>query len=88
MELDHCIANVQVLDGCRLRLDFTDGTFGTVDLCPHIEAGGVFSPMADHKVFSAVRLTRGGRSLEWPCGVDLCADALWMEAHGLESRSA
>jgi hypothetical protein len=87
MELDHRVSLCSPLEEGRLNLEFTDGACGTVDLHPHIQAGGAFAALADPAVFATVHITRGGRSLAWPCGVDLCADALWMEALGLDPQA-
>jgi len=42
---------------------------------------GVFAAFADPAFFGQVRVGERGRSLEWPGEIDLCADALWFEAH-------
>jgi hypothetical protein len=42
---------------------------------------GVFAAFADPTFFAQTRVGDGGRSLEWPGGLDFCADALWFEAH-------
>ena len=34
----------------------------------------------DPRVFAQVRLGENGRYIEWPNGVDLCADALYEKA--------
>ncbi|MBD0318975.1 MAG: DUF2442 domain-containing protein [Gemmatimonadetes bacterium] len=63
-----------------LDLAFADGTAARVDLGPQIAMGGVFSALSDPRVFSRVEIGEGGRFLEWPGGVDLCADALRLAA--------
>jgi hypothetical protein len=63
-----------------LELTFADGTAARVDLSPQIAMGGVFSALKDPHVFSGVLIGEGGRFLEWPGGVDLCADALRLAA--------
>ena len=68
-----------------LDLAFADGTAARVDLGPEIARGGVFSALNDPTVFSSVEIGEGGRFLEWPGGVDLCADALRLAAtHGAD----
>ncbi|HZK91801.1 MAG TPA: DUF2442 domain-containing protein [Stellaceae bacterium] len=42
---------------------------------------GVFAAFADPAFFAQARVGEHGRSLEWPNEIDLCADALWFEAH-------
>jgi len=63
-----------------LDLTFADGTLARVELGPQIAKGGVFSALKDPAVFSGVAIGEGGRFLEWPGGVDLCADALRLAA--------
>jgi hypothetical protein len=69
-----------------LELTFADGTAARVELGPQIAKGGVFSALKDPEVFSGVVIGEGGRFLEWPGGVDLCADALRHAAtHGVDT---
>ncbi len=84
----HRIQNVETLCNHRLRLTFGDGSAGVLDLSTDIEAGGVFAALRDPSIFSATSLEHGGRILAWPCGVDLCADALWIEVHGKDHSAA
>ena len=63
-----------------LDLTFADGTAARVELGPQIAKGGVLSALKDPEVFSGVVIGDGGRFLEWPGGVDLCADALRLAA--------
>ena len=42
----------------------------------------MFAPWKDAKVFTAVKIGRGGRALVWPDEIDLCADALYLEITG------
>lgn len=64
-----------------VRLIWRTGAVTVKDMRPIIAGGGVFAALADPAVFSQVRVGERGRSLEWPDEVDLCADALWFEAH-------
>lgn len=75
------IISVQPLPGHQLKLRFNDGVEGVVDLSA--EAGrGVFAAWRDASHFGAVKLAHGGRALEWPGEIDLCADALYLEVTG------
>jgi len=60
----------------RLRLTYSDGVSVTLDVQPLIDAGGVFAALRDDAVFNRVKIGAGGRSIEWPGDIDLCADAL------------
>lgn len=74
------ITRVMPAPPAALDLAFADGTAARVELGPQIAKGGVFSALNDPRVFSRVRIGEGGRFLEWPGGVDLCADALRLAA--------
>ncbi len=66
----------------RLTSSLNDGVEGEVDLSA--EAGkGVFRAWEDRDHFAAVQIEEGGRAIVWPDGIDLCADALYMEITGL-----
>jgi hypothetical protein len=65
----------------RLRLRYDDGVEGEVDLSCEV-GKGMFAAWRDPKHFMCVRLAHGGRALEWPGEVDLCADALYLEITG------
>ena len=49
---------------------------------------GVFAALADPVTFMKVRIGERGRSLEWPGEIDVCADALWYEAHPEDAPQA
>lgn len=61
------------------HITFEDGSAGVLDLGADIEAGGVFAALRDPSTFASCSLEHGGRILGWACGLDLCADALWLE---------
>lgn len=80
--LFHHVTHVSTAPGHVLRLTFADGGTHEVDLAPLVGRGGVFAPLRDESRFADVRVAERGRAVEWPGGVDLCADALWLAAHG------
>jgi hypothetical protein len=55
------VAEVEALPGFRLRVRFSDGTGGTVEMAEFInsDAAGVFAVLRDEKVFRQVRITLG-----------------------------
>lgn len=75
------ITSVQPLPGHQLKLRFNDGVEGVVDLSAEV-GRGVFAAWRDANHFNAVRPVLGGRALEWPGEIDLCADALYLEVTG------
>ncbi|HUY34650.1 MAG TPA: DUF2442 domain-containing protein [Pirellulales bacterium] len=76
------IESVVVEPEKRLTLLYRDGGRVTVDFNEIIGRGGVFAKLADPAFFRQVLPGPRGRSIEWPEGIDFCADALWLEAHG------
>jgi len=73
------IVNVALEPMYRLRLTYAGGEAVTVDFARVIALGGALAPLKDRKYFSQVSIGAAGRSLEWPGGIDFCADALWLE---------
>ncbi|MBI4829082.1 MAG: DUF2442 domain-containing protein [Nitrospinae bacterium] len=73
------ITSVAAESGYRLRLMYAGGDSVTVDFARVIALGGALAPLKDGKFFSRVSIGAAGRSLEWPGGIDFCADALWLE---------
>lgn len=69
------------LPGYRLRLTFTDGSSGEVDLS-HLVGQGVFQAWRDVRVFEAVRIDPLTRTTVWPGNIDLCPDVLYSQATG------
>jgi hypothetical protein len=61
-----------------LRLIYRGGEAVCVDCEPLIRRGGVFAALADRNIFQQVSVGEAGRFIEWPGGIDLCADALWL----------
>ena len=78
------IAAAEPLPGYRLRLRYTDGMAGVVDMAGLIAAGGVFAALAGPR-FPTFTLTQGGRALCWLDDegqeVDFDADALRLRLH-------
>ena len=66
--------------GFRIFLKFSDGTAGVVDLSS-FAGKGVFSKWLESGVFDAVSINTSG-ALEWPGGLDLCPDTLYMRLTG------
>jgi hypothetical protein len=75
------INGVKVFPGQKLQIRFDDGVTGMVDLSGEA-CKGIFAAWRDPDIFSLVKIAHGGRSLEWPGEIDLCADALYLEITG------
>lgn len=68
------ITRVQVEPNYRLRVEFSDGVAGTVDLSSRL-FGTVFEPLKDPALFAQVNIDGFG-ALAWPNGADLAPDAI------------
>lgn len=74
------IVDAKPQSGFRIFLKFNDETAGVVDLSP-FAGKGVFSKWLENSFFDTVRVSNSG-ALEWPGGLDLCPDALYMQLTG------
>lgn len=74
---------VQVIPPYGLRLEFEDGTAGTVDFRDWIMSHqtGLVAELRDPDCFARVFVNQEFGHLEWPNGVDVCPDLLYEEAH-------
>lgn len=78
------VTDFERLDGRRLRLSFSDGTSGEVDMTTYLDdpkLGPVFAPLRDDAEFARVYLDGG--TVCWPSGLDVAPEALFALAHGL-----
>lgn len=74
------ITDVKVLEDYKMVLTFADGTRGTVDLS-RLAGKGVFAVWNDYDAFREARIGASGE-LEWGDQIDLCPDALYLQATG------
>ena len=65
------IVKAEVLAPYRLRLGFSDGSFGEVDIRAHVPFVGVFEPLRDPAEFARVRVDAELGTIVWPGGADL-----------------
>ena len=71
------IKSVEALRDLRVRLGFTDGTSGEVDLAPYLW-GPVFDPIVkDRRVFESVRVDPELGTIVWANGADMDPDVLY-----------
>ncbi|MBE1160646.1 DUF2442 domain-containing protein [Dyella acidiphila] len=70
------VLQVQPMPGCRLSVQFQDGTSGEVDMSALVQGdrAGIFAVLRDVAVFNAVHVEFG--AVAWPGDVDLAPDAL------------
>jgi hypothetical protein len=75
------IISATPLPSYRLRLRFTDGAEGDVDLS-HLVGRGVFEAWRDETLFRNVSVDPLTRTVTWPGGLDLCPDVLYHQVTG------
>lgn len=80
------ISECQPLDNYRVHLRFDNGLSGELDLS-YLQGKGVFAAWDDPCVFKKVFVTAQG-ALEWPGGIDLCPDALYLRLTGANQGEA
>jgi Protein of unknown function (DUF2442) len=71
---------VQPLDDYRLELLFESGERRVFDMKPYLQRG-VFVRLQNRAVFQAACVVAG--SVEWPGGLDLSYDTLYLESEPL-----
>lgn len=80
------IRTVELLEGFRVRLEFSDRTTREIDLEPYLH-GPIFAPLRnDSQMFRSVRVDSQMGTLVWDNGADIDPDVLykglrpaWME---------
>lgn len=71
------VRTVEPLDGCRVRLGFTDQTGRIVDLGQFLN-GPIFDPVRrDRGFFRAVTVDQELGTIVWPNGADIDPDVLY-----------
>ena len=74
------INKIKILSDYKIWLKYSDNTEGVVDLSDLV-GRGVFSEWNDYDNFKNVKIGASGE-LIWPCGLDLCSDALYLKLTG------
>ncbi len=77
------VTDVQLLDGYRVQLTFSDGTARDLDLAPYLN-GPVFERVRDPEEFRKVSVDAELGTIVWPNGADICPDVLY---HGRSPAS-
>ncbi|RJG54855.1 DUF2442 domain-containing protein [Sphingobium terrigena] len=73
------ITAVRATGAASLHLDWSDGIAVDVDLGP-VLGDRAFAALREADAFAQVEVGDWGHSLSWPCGVEIGADFLWLEA--------
>lgn len=79
MEEMRKITRLELGNELALRLTFDDGSTRVFNMAPLVKKGGVYAPLSRAEYFMSVKVATNGRYVEWPNGLDLCADALWLD---------
>lgn len=74
------LVEVKALGGHLVWVRFDDGREGEINLS-HLAGQGVFAAWEQPGEFEKVSIGSGGEA-SWACGVDLCADALYLRLTG------
>jgi hypothetical protein len=78
----HDAVNLKYLDNFRLAITFDDGKSGVLDCRPFIEKGGVFSVLADPKVFKKVEINKELGVVTWNNEIDIAPETAYSLATG------
>ena len=70
------VKSVCALDGYELEVWFDNGESRRFDVKPYLDRG-IFVRLRDHAAFREARVVAG--SVEWPNGLDLSYDTLYIE---------
>lgn len=77
------IIRVKALPNYRLKLKFSNGVEGDVDLS-HLLGMGVFEAWRDVSFFNSAHIIPITHTVEWEGGIDLCPDNLYAKVVGKE----
>ena len=71
------VVKVEAIGEYRLHLKFEDGVTGEIDFAAIVPFEGVFAPLRDPNLFSAVEVDPELGTVCWPNGADLDPDVLY-----------
>ncbi len=72
------IKKVEVLEGYKLWIKFSDGIEGIVDLSKFV-GKGIFKKWENKKFFKSVKINPQTGTLSWGNEIDICSDVLYAE---------
>jgi len=76
------IIEVQPLKGYRLRIKFSDGVEGIIDIKERTDFEGIFAPLTEEEYFRKVKVNSELGTFEWPNGADLDKSVLYSDITG------
>lgn len=74
------VTSVDVLDHWRLRVRFSDGLTGDVDLSDVRSAGPFWEPLEDPDLFARAYVDKDAGTVAWPGNIDVDPESLHEEA--------
>jgi uncharacterized protein DUF2442 len=77
---------VEALPHYRLRVVYSDGVDGTIDLSANV-GNGVFMPLVDPAAFAIVHIGEYGQ-IAWSDEIEICSDAVYLEITGKRATEA
>lgn len=78
--MSHRIIKAVPRPGRVMEVVFEGGRKTRLDIGPWIRSGGVWEALKSPAAFRKVSIGPGGRYIEWPGEIDVCADAIWKMA--------
>ena len=75
------VISLEPLEDYTLEIEFDNGEVRIFDIKPYLNKGA-FTQLKDHSLFKAVQVEAG--SLEWPNGIGLCYDTVYLESVQIE----
>jgi hypothetical protein len=82
MIMNPYVKSVRALDDHQLALEFENGERRIFDMKPYLSRG-IFVRLQNPALFQAARVVAG--SVEWPGGLDLSYDTLYLESQPVEA---
>ncbi|MDA0745372.1 MAG: DUF2442 domain-containing protein [bacterium] len=77
------VKHVRPLENYQMEVTFENGEHRIFDLTPYLNLG-VFVRLQNLAIFQAARVIAG--SIEWPGGVDLSYDTLYLESRPIAAE--
>jgi len=79
------IISAEPLQDYRVKIRFSDGLEGIVDLSDLV-GKGVFQSWINQQEFAKVSINDETHTLTWPGGIDLCPDSLYEEIQAKKTK--
>ncbi len=76
------VKSVRALENYQLALEFENVGWRIFDMKPYLSRG-IFCRLQNPSLFQAARVVAG--SVEWPVGLDLSYDTLYLESQPVEA---